>query len=71
MHVDRMQDVDKAIHWTLEHLYREGGHDLLYFLHVVAERTFDVVGEQEVPWNWLRACCITPKCILLTICGRR
>ena len=57
------QDVDKAIHWTLEHLYR-GGNDLLYFLHVVAERTFDVLGKEDfLPGDqgqaeWTSAICL-------------
>ena len=36
------QEVDKSIHWVLEHLRRD--NDLLYFLHVVSEHSYDVIG---------------------------
>ncbi|CAL8461955.1 g1486 [Coccomyxa elongata] len=42
--IDDSEDAEKSVSWTLQNLCRPGGDDLLYFLHVVPERQFDVIG---------------------------
>ncbi|CAL5222703.1 g5105 [Coccomyxa viridis] len=41
--IDDSEDSENTVIWALENLFRPGG-DLLYFLHVVPERQFEVIG---------------------------